>query len=218
MVEGRVRKFYEEVTLLAQVFVIDGETKVGDVIKNAEKDVGAPIKVTKFVRYALGEGIDKGDATDFAAEVAATAGVPLKPAPSLPFPRREPSPTESPAGRQDSAPGSTSPKGDRWPSPPTSASCSRSRARCSPATSPSASSPNSSTPWPRRSPTPRRPASRSRSSSARGNIFRGMAVAAKGADRVTADIMGMLGTVINSLALGDAIEQQGVKVKVYTRR
>jgi elongation factor Ts len=75
MVEGRVRKFYEEVTLLAQVFVIDGETKVGDVIKNAEKDVGAPIKVTKFVRYALGEGIDKGDAPDFAAEVAATAGV-----------------------------------------------------------------------------------------------------------------------------------------------
>lgn len=49
-----------------------------------------------------------------------------------------------------------------------------------------------------------------------GNIFRGMAVAAKGADRVTGDVMGMLGTVINSLALGDAIEQAGVKVKVYT--
>jgi uridylate kinase len=49
-----------------------------------------------------------------------------------------------------------------------------------------------------------------------GNIFRGMAVAAKGADRVTGDVMGMLGTVINSLALGDAIEQQGCKVKVYT--
>jgi uridylate kinase len=49
-----------------------------------------------------------------------------------------------------------------------------------------------------------------------GNIFRGMAVAAKGADRVTGDVMGMLGTVINSLALGDAIEQKGVKVKVYS--
>lgn len=49
-----------------------------------------------------------------------------------------------------------------------------------------------------------------------GNIFRGMAVAAKGADRVTGDVMGMLGTVINSLALGDAIEQQGVPVKVYS--
>jgi uridylate kinase len=49
-----------------------------------------------------------------------------------------------------------------------------------------------------------------------GNIFRGMAVAAKGADRVTGDVMGMLGTVINSLALGDAIEQTGQKVKVYT--
>lgn len=74
MVEGRVRKFYEEVTLLAQTFVIDGETKVGDVVKAAEKDVGAPITVTGFVRYGLGEGIEK-EVTDFAAEVAATAGV-----------------------------------------------------------------------------------------------------------------------------------------------
>ena len=70
MVEGRVRKFYEESTLLAQTFVIDGETKVADVVKNAEKDVGASIKVTGFVRYALGEGIEKEE-TDFAAEVAA---------------------------------------------------------------------------------------------------------------------------------------------------
>jgi elongation factor Ts len=73
MVEGRVRKYYEEVTLLAQTFVIDGETKVGDAIKNAEKDVGAPIKLTRFVRYALGEGIERQE-SDFAAEVAATAG------------------------------------------------------------------------------------------------------------------------------------------------
>jgi uridylate kinase len=49
-----------------------------------------------------------------------------------------------------------------------------------------------------------------------GNIFRGMAVAAKGGDRVTSDLMGMLGTVINSLALGDALEQKGLKVKVYS--
>ena len=74
MVEGRVRKFYEESTLLAQTFVIDGETKVADVVKNAEKDLGASIKVTGFVRYALGEGIEKEE-TDFAAEVAATAGL-----------------------------------------------------------------------------------------------------------------------------------------------
>lgn len=74
MVEGRVRKYYEEVTLLAQTFVIDGETKVSDAIKNAEKDAGAPIKLTKFVRYALGEGIEKA-VSDFAAEVAATSGV-----------------------------------------------------------------------------------------------------------------------------------------------
>jgi elongation factor Ts len=74
MVDGRMRKYFEEVTLLAQTFVIDGETKVRDAIKNAEKDVGAPIKLTRFVRYALGEGIEKVE-TDFAAEVAATAGV-----------------------------------------------------------------------------------------------------------------------------------------------
>ena len=74
MVEGRLRKFYEEVTLLAQVFVIDGESKVGDIVKKAEKDAGAPITVTQFVRYGLGEGIAKEE-TDFAAEVAATAGI-----------------------------------------------------------------------------------------------------------------------------------------------
>jgi len=74
MVDGRMRKYFEEVTLLAQTFVIDGETKVRDAIKNAEKDDGAPIKLTKFVRYALGEGIEKAE-SDFAAEVAATAGV-----------------------------------------------------------------------------------------------------------------------------------------------
>jgi elongation factor Ts len=74
MVDGRMRKYFEEVTLLAQTFVIDGETKVRDAIKNAEKDAGAPIKLTKFVRYALGEGIEKVE-SDFAAEVAATSGV-----------------------------------------------------------------------------------------------------------------------------------------------
>lgn len=73
MVEGRIRKYYEEVTLLAQVFVIDGENTVAQAVANAEKDAGAPIKVTGFVRYALGEGIEKNEA-DFAAEVAAAAG------------------------------------------------------------------------------------------------------------------------------------------------
>jgi elongation factor Ts len=78
MVEGRVRKFFEEATLLAQTFVIDGESKVKDIVAKAEKEAGAPIKVTKFVRYALGEGIEKQE-TDFAAEVAATSGVPQAP-------------------------------------------------------------------------------------------------------------------------------------------
>jgi elongation factor Ts len=72
MIEGRIRKFYEEVVLLSQTFVIDGENTVEKAVKNAEGDVGAPIKVVGFVRLALGEGIEKEEA-DFAAEVAAAA-------------------------------------------------------------------------------------------------------------------------------------------------
>jgi elongation factor Ts len=75
MVEGRLRKFYEEVVLQEQLFVIDGETRVSKVIEAAGKSAGAPIKVAGFVRFALGEGIDKGPAGDFAAEVAAQAGL-----------------------------------------------------------------------------------------------------------------------------------------------
>jgi elongation factor Ts len=70
MVEGRLRKYYEEVVLLEQTFVIDGETKVAAVLAAAAKDIGAPVRVTRFVRMALGEGIEK-EQKDFAAEVAA---------------------------------------------------------------------------------------------------------------------------------------------------
>ena len=72
MVEGRVRKYYEEVVLLEQLYVIDGETKIRKVVENAAKDVGAPVSLTGFVRFTLGEGIEK-EATDFAAEVASMA-------------------------------------------------------------------------------------------------------------------------------------------------
>ena len=68
--EGRLRKeFFGSAVLMAQVFVIDGKATVAEAVKAAEKDVGAPIKITKFVRYALGEGIEKKE-EDFAAEVA----------------------------------------------------------------------------------------------------------------------------------------------------
>lgn len=70
MVEGRLRKFYEEVALLSQIYVVDGESKVGDAIKSAESDVGGEIKITGFTRFALGEGVEKNEG-DFAAEVAA---------------------------------------------------------------------------------------------------------------------------------------------------
>ena len=72
MVEGRLRKFYEESVLMSQVFVIDGENTVEKAVKAAESDVGAPVTITGFVRYALGEGIEKEE-QDFAAEVAAAA-------------------------------------------------------------------------------------------------------------------------------------------------
>ena len=68
--EGRLRKeFFGSAVLMSQVFVIDGKATVAEAVKAAEKDVGAPIKITKFVRYALGEGIEKKE-EDFAAEVA----------------------------------------------------------------------------------------------------------------------------------------------------
>jgi elongation factor Ts len=70
MVEGRLRKYYEEVALLSQVYVVDGESKVGEAIKAAESDVGGEIKITGFSRLALGEGVEKEE-DDFAAEVAA---------------------------------------------------------------------------------------------------------------------------------------------------
>ncbi len=73
MVEGRLRKFYEEVVLLEQTFVIDGESRVRKAVEAAAKDAGAPIAVKGFVRYALGEGIERAEA-DFAAEVKATLG------------------------------------------------------------------------------------------------------------------------------------------------
>ena len=71
MVEGRVRKFYQENVLLSQTFVIDGENTVEQALKNAEATVGAPIELKTFVRFQLGDGVDKGPTEDFAAEVAA---------------------------------------------------------------------------------------------------------------------------------------------------
>lgn len=74
MVEGRVRKYYEEVVLLEQLYIMDGKTKVREVIEQAAKELGAPIKLTAYTRFLLGEGIEKEE-SDFAAEVAAAAGM-----------------------------------------------------------------------------------------------------------------------------------------------
>lgn len=72
MVEGRMRKFFEEVALLSQAFVMNPEITVGQAVKDAEKLAGAPIEVTGMARLLLGEGVEKEE-SDFAAEVAAVA-------------------------------------------------------------------------------------------------------------------------------------------------
>ncbi len=70
MVEGRLRKFYQESVLVEQAFVMDPDTTVGRFIEHAGKEMGVPVKLKGFVRYEVGEGIEKA-ASDFAAEVAA---------------------------------------------------------------------------------------------------------------------------------------------------
>ena len=70
MVEGGLRKFHQEVVLLEQAFVMDGKTKVSKVVEDAAKQVGAPVRLVGFLRFALGEGIER-KSEDFAAEVAA---------------------------------------------------------------------------------------------------------------------------------------------------
>lgn len=73
MVEGRLRKYYEEVVLMEQVYVVDGETRIKDVVANAAKAMGADVTLKGFVRYQLGEGVEKAEADDFATEVAKMA-------------------------------------------------------------------------------------------------------------------------------------------------
>ena len=77
MVEGAIAKFRKEMAFLSQLFVMDNKTKVEDVVAAEAKKVGAPIQVAGFVRFQLGEGIEKKE-SDFAAEVAAASGVGAK--------------------------------------------------------------------------------------------------------------------------------------------
>ncbi len=73
MIEGRIRKFFEEVVLLKQTFVKNPDQKVEDYVAEVGKSAGAPAKVTAFVRLGLGEGVEK-QTSDFAAEVASMTG------------------------------------------------------------------------------------------------------------------------------------------------
>ena len=74
MVQGRLQKFFQEVVLNEQVSVIDGETKIKDVIKKLSNDLGTEVRIKDFKILKLGEGIEVAE-NDFAAEVAATAGM-----------------------------------------------------------------------------------------------------------------------------------------------
>lgn len=69
MLDGRMRKYFEEVCMMEQAFIMDPDTKIAALLEKAGKDAGSPIKLTAFVRYVLGEGIEK-EVVDFAAEVA----------------------------------------------------------------------------------------------------------------------------------------------------
>lgn len=73
MVEGRIRKFYEEVVLEEQAFIMDPDKKIKDIVADAAKECGADIKLTDFVFFKLGDGLQKKE-EDFAAEVAAQLG------------------------------------------------------------------------------------------------------------------------------------------------
>jgi elongation factor Ts len=74
MVDGTMAKFRKENALTSQLFVMDNKTPVAEVVAQAAKDAGAPIALKGFIRYQIGEGIEKAE-SDFAAEVAAAAGV-----------------------------------------------------------------------------------------------------------------------------------------------
>ena len=74
MMEGRMRKYYEEVVLLQQIYMLDGETPIAKLIEKASKDLGTPVEIEGFVRFKVGEGVEKAEAADFADEVAQMAG------------------------------------------------------------------------------------------------------------------------------------------------
>ncbi|MEO6256297.1 MAG: translation elongation factor Ts, partial [Sphingomicrobium sp.] len=78
MVDGSIAKFRKDNALLSQLFVIDNKTPVADVVAAAAKDAGTAIELAQFVRFQIGEGIEKKE-SDFAAEVASAAGVKAEP-------------------------------------------------------------------------------------------------------------------------------------------
>jgi elongation factor Ts len=74
MIEGRIRKWQEEVVLLKQPFVMNPDQTIEQLVAETAKTVGSPVVLKGFVRFQLGEGVEKAEGPDFAAEVAAMSG------------------------------------------------------------------------------------------------------------------------------------------------
>ncbi|NDB82376.1 MAG: elongation factor Ts [Alphaproteobacteria bacterium] len=74
MIDGRIKKFYQEVVLNEQVFVVDGKTQISELLSELSKKIGTEVKISSFIRLELGEGVEKQE-TDFASEVAGVVGL-----------------------------------------------------------------------------------------------------------------------------------------------
>ena len=200
IVESGLKSYYKEVTLLEQSFVHDPSKTVAQVLKEAESKAGKPVTLKAFVRYALGEGIEKEEAPDFAAEVAAAAGEGLRLSNGglrPPFPYAGSCKNgmsavtkivSSACSVKLSGEALTAPDG-YWLDPHTLFRALAAGSR----------------------PTRPAPGFEIALVIGGGNIIRGARMSAAGwIDRPTADSMGMLGTAMNSLALETALNAAGV--------
>jgi elongation factor Ts len=106
IVQGRIEKRLKELSLLDQPFIKDSSITVEELVKQHIAKLGENIRVRRFVRFVLGEGIEK-EAADFAAEVAAQAGLKPAEAPKVeetpPAPPEEPAPEPAPAAESKPA-------------------------------------------------------------------------------------------------------------------
>jgi hypothetical protein len=190
IVEGKIGKFYAEAVLLEQPFVKDPDKTVGELIAEKIAKIGENIQVRRFARFKLGEGIEKRE-DDFAAEVAAKQGRQAAASPG------QAARSVSDSSRLPPHPAQALGRG------PDGRPASASTRRWSPRIADELAEVHGS-------------GVELAIVIGGGNIIRGLAASHRGIDRVTGDYMGMLATVINALALQDALEKRGVTTRVQT--